>query len=79
MPLLALLAALYALQVVACVLPYDLVRGLLGGPLAERDVELLLKLVRAAGPQMRADDPAALHDIVQLVQEKVNQSEEPVG
>lgn len=69
---LALLAALYALQVVACVLPYDLVRGLLAAPgaPAERDVELLLKLVRAAGPQMRADDPAALRDIVQLVQDK---------
>ncbi|EJD49082.1 hypothetical protein AURDEDRAFT_85439 [Auricularia subglabra TFB-10046 SS5] len=77
---LALLAALYALQVVACVLPYDLVRALLAqAPLSELDVELLLKLVRAAGAQMRADDPSALRDIVQLVQEKVAETDGAVG
>jgi len=46
--LLALISELYTLQVVACVLPYDIVRSLLDGPLDELDVELLLKLLRGA-------------------------------
>ncbi|KZV97483.1 ARM repeat-containing protein [Exidia glandulosa HHB12029] len=77
--LLSLLAELYALQVVACVLLYDLVRELLAGPLLELDVELLLKLLRLSGLQMRADDPSALKDIVQLVQDKVDAQEGSVG
>ncbi|CAD6887950.1 unnamed protein product [Tilletia controversa] len=38
----------------------------------EIDVELLLKLVKACGGQMRSDDPSALRDIVSLTQERIN-------
>jgi nucleolar MIF4G domain-containing protein 1 len=63
------LAYLYALGVVACGLVYDLVRKLLAGRLlSERDAELLLLLLRHSGPQLRADDPSALKDIVLLAQ-----------
>jgi hypothetical protein len=55
--LLVLLTALYALQLVSCVLLYDLVRDLLAAPeganaatqpVMEADVELLLKVLRSA-------------------------------
>lgn len=65
--LVLIIAHLYAFGVVACGLVYGLVRELVQG-MGERDVELLLSLLRAAGAQMRADDPAALKDIVLAVQ-----------
>lgn len=65
--LVLIIAHLYAFGVVACGLVYGLVRELVQG-MGERDVELLLSLLRAAGAQMRADDPAALRDIVLAVQ-----------
>ncbi len=65
--LVLILAHLYALGVVACGLVYGLVRELVAG-MGERDVELLLLLLRAAGAQLRADDPGALKDIVLAVQ-----------
>lgn len=44
-----LLAELYNFQVVSCVLVYDLIRRFLeGGLREERDVELLLRIVRSA-------------------------------
>ncbi|KAL1738484.1 hypothetical protein HDZ31DRAFT_50919, partial [Schizophyllum fasciatum] len=72
--LIVLISELYNFQVVSCVLIYDLVRSLLGGKdegIAELDVELLLKVVRNSGQQLRADDPSALKDIIQIVQGKV--------
>ena len=68
--LVLIIAHLYAFGVVACGLVYGLVRELVQG-MGERDVELLLSLLRAAGAQMRADDPAALKDIVLAVQVRV--------
>jgi nucleolar MIF4G domain-containing protein 1 len=50
---------------------YDLVRSLVEA-LGERDVELLLLLLRHAGGRLRADDPAALKDIVRMVQVRRN-------
>ncbi|KAE8232593.1 hypothetical protein CF326_g2377 [Tilletia indica] len=38
----------------------------------EIDVELLLKLVKSCGSQMRSDDQSALRDIVSLTQERIN-------
>jgi nucleolar MIF4G domain-containing protein 1 len=67
--LVLILAYLYSFGVVACTLVYGLIRELVG-PLGERDVELLLLLLRTAGPQLRADDPRALKDIVLAVQER---------
>ncbi|KAF8525807.1 hypothetical protein BU17DRAFT_74234 [Hysterangium stoloniferum] len=68
--LVVLLSELYNFQVVSCVLLYDVLRGLLD-KLDEFDVELLLKIVRISGQQLRQDDPSALKDIVELVQEKM--------
>uniref|UniRef100_D8Q3X7 MI domain-containing protein n=1 Tax=Schizophyllum commune (strain H4-8 / FGSC 9210) TaxID=578458 RepID=D8Q3X7_SCHCM len=79
--LIVLISELYNFQVVSCVLVYDIIRSLLGGGgggngedtgMDELDVELLLKVVRNSGQQLRADDPSALKDIIQIVQGKVD-------
>ena len=61
------LAHLYNFGVASCTLVYDLVRRLVAafGP---ADIEVLLALLRQAGPQLRHDDPSALKDIVLAVQ-----------
>ncbi|KAL1703573.1 armadillo-type protein [Schizophyllum commune] len=75
--LIVLISELYNFQVVSCVLVYDIIRSLLGdgngkdSGMDELDVELLLKVVRNSGQQLRADDPSALKDIIQIVQGKV--------
>ncbi|KAG9021794.1 suppressor of glycerol defect, partial [Tulasnella sp. UAMH 9824] len=69
--LLVLLAELYTFQVVSCILIYDIIREFLGGGLGEFEVELFLKLLKSIGVRLRQDDPTALKDIVQLVQNKV--------
>ncbi|KAF8632217.1 hypothetical protein AX15_001975 [Amanita polypyramis BW_CC] len=70
--LIVLLSELYNFQVVASVLVYDVIRGLLQDTLTEFGVELLLKLLRNSGQQLRQDDPSALKDIVTIVQSKVS-------
>ena len=50
---------------------YDLIRTLLAAELTELRVELLLKLARDAGQQLRTVDPAALKDIIQIVHTKL--------
>ncbi|WBW70705.1 ribosome small subunit biogenesis protein Sgd1 [Schizosaccharomyces osmophilus] len=55
---------LYNFQLVSCILVYDFVRMFLKS-LTELNVELLLKIVRNCGNQLRSDDPSALQDIVQ--------------
>ncbi|EPQ27963.1 uncharacterized protein PFL1_04290 [Pseudozyma flocculosa PF-1] len=79
-----LVCELYNLQVVACPLIYDLIRLFIGQqasehkqpaaattPMLETDVELLLKVVRSAGSQLRHDDPGSLKAIITLTQERV--------
>ncbi|KAI0065323.1 hypothetical protein BV25DRAFT_1928190 [Artomyces pyxidatus] len=68
--LVVLLSELYNFQVISCVLIYDTIRSLLDGELSEFSVELLLKLLRNSGQQLRQDDPSALKDIIQIVQNK---------
>ncbi|KAJ3291524.1 suppressor of glycerol defect [Borealophlyctis nickersoniae] len=68
MNLVTLLAYLYNFEVVACVIVYDIVR-LAIGTLAELDVEILLRILRVCGFQLRTDDPASLKEIVLMVQE----------
>ncbi|GJJ08265.1 hypothetical protein Clacol_002475 [Clathrus columnatus] len=68
--LIILFSELYNFQIISCVLVYDLIRELLDG-LDEIDVELLLKILRNSGQQLRQDDPSALKDIVDIVQSKV--------
>ncbi|PCH42403.1 hypothetical protein WOLCODRAFT_132368 [Wolfiporia cocos MD-104 SS10] len=66
-----LLSELYNFQVISCVLVYDIIRGLLDGELTEFKVELLLKIARNSGTQLRQDDPTALKSIIQAVQSKL--------
>ncbi|OAX42500.1 ARM repeat-containing protein [Rhizopogon vinicolor AM-OR11-026] len=69
--LVVLFSELYNFQVISCILIYDIIRGLLDKGLSEFKVELLLKLLRNSGQQLRQDDPMALKDIVTLAQTRV--------
>ncbi|KAJ1565121.1 suppressor of glycerol defect, partial [Nowakowskiella sp. JEL0078] len=63
----SLIACLYNLEVMSSVLIYDIVRESISS-LTELDVEILLKLLKISGHQMRSDDPTALKEIVALLQ-----------
>ncbi|CAO0803354.1 unnamed protein product [Mucor circinelloides] len=67
--LLTLILELYNFQVLSCVIIYDLVRMLIEH-LDENSVELLLRIVRTAGPQMRSDDPTSLKHIIDEIQKE---------
>ncbi|KAG6813952.1 hypothetical protein H0H92_005207 [Tricholoma furcatifolium] len=69
--LIVLVSELYNFQVISCILVFDIIRGLLNVGLSEFGVELLLKILRNSGQQLRQDDPSALKDIIQIVQNKV--------
>ncbi|KAH7409958.1 hypothetical protein DE146DRAFT_686152 [Phaeosphaeria sp. MPI-PUGE-AT-0046c] len=68
--LMSLAAELYTFQVIGSNLVFDYVRLFLD-ELTDINTELLLRIVRAAGPQLRQDDPTALKDIVVLLQKSV--------
>ncbi|KAH0542081.1 hypothetical protein FGG08_003461 [Glutinoglossum americanum] len=65
--LIALLAELYNFQVVGSNLIFDCIRMFLAG-VSEINTELLLKVIRVSGQQLRHDDPSALKDIVLMLQ-----------
>lgn len=73
--LLSLLAELYNFQVIGCNLIFDYIKLFLA-ELSDLNAELLLKLVKLSGPQLRQDDPSALKDIVVLQQETVRKTGE---
>ncbi|KAJ3878247.1 hypothetical protein F5051DRAFT_488805 [Lentinula edodes] len=77
--LVVLLSELYNFQVISCVLIFDIIRTLLKNEVHEFQVELLLKLVRNSGQQLRADDPLALKDIIQIVQDKIEKQEDALS
>ena len=68
--LISLLAELYNFQVISSKLIYDFVQLFLE-QISEINTELLLKIVRNAGPQLRQDDPSSLKDIVLQLQQAV--------
>jgi nucleolar MIF4G domain-containing protein 1 len=68
--LMSVVAELYTFQVIGSNLVFDYVRFFLD-ELSDINTELLLRIVRAAGPQLRQDDPTALKDIVVLLQKSV--------
>ncbi|KAK1971831.1 MIF4G domain-containing protein [Colletotrichum sublineola] len=68
--LLTVLAEMYIFRVIGSNLMFDFVRILLGD-LSELNAELLLRIVRVAGPQLRKDDPLSLKDIVSLIRPAV--------
>jgi nucleolar MIF4G domain-containing protein 1 len=45
---------------------FDYIRLFLG-TLSELNAELLLKIIRTSGPQLRKDDPSSLKDIVNML------------
>ncbi|KAL8658911.1 MAG: hypothetical protein Q9226_000702 [Calogaya cf. arnoldii] len=63
----SLLSLLYTFQVVGSKLIYDYIKMFVKD-LSENKVELLLKVLRNSGPQLRQDDPSALKEIVLAVQ-----------
>ncbi|EUC30091.1 hypothetical protein COCCADRAFT_39612 [Bipolaris zeicola 26-R-13] len=78
--LISVVAELYTFQVIGSNIVFDYIRFFLD-ELTEINTELLLRIVRAAGPQLRQDDPTSLKDIVVLLQKsvaKVGQSNLPV-
>ena len=73
--LIGLLAELYNFQVIGSNLIYDFVRLFLD-EFSETNTELLLKIIRNSGPQLRQDDPSSLKEIVLLLQAAVADSGE---
>lgn len=69
MNLITLLACLYEFQVVSCVLIYAIVNEILACT-NEFNIELLLRILRLSGHQLRQDDAAALRQIVADLQLK---------
>lgn len=73
--LISLLAELYNFQVIGSNLIYDFIRIFLD-ELSETNTELLLKIIRISGPQLRQDDPSSLKKIVLQLQAAVADSGE---
>ncbi|RPA98078.1 hypothetical protein L873DRAFT_1770313 [Choiromyces venosus 120613-1] len=65
--LMSFIAELYNFQVVGAVLIFDLLRIFLG-EITELNTELLLKVARNCGHQLRQEDPTSLKDIVIMMQ-----------
>jgi len=63
------IASLYNLGALHCKLLYELI-GELVHRFGEIEISLLCLLLRSVGPQLRADDPAALRDIILQVQQQ---------
>lgn len=68
--LISLLSHLYTFHVISSNLVFDYIRLFLE-ELSEANTELMLKVVRDVGPQLRQDDPSALKDIVRVMQNAV--------
>ncbi|KAJ2795331.1 suppressor of glycerol defect, partial [Coemansia helicoidea] len=66
-------AELYNFQIVSCRLVYDVIR-LCIQDVNEFTAELLLKLIRISGQQLRKDDPLALKEIVRQVADTVGRA-----
>ncbi|KAF2203052.1 hypothetical protein GQ43DRAFT_454699 [Delitschia confertaspora ATCC 74209] len=69
--LMSLVAELYILQVIGSNLVFDYVKLFLN-ELSEINTELLLRIVKISGQQLRQDDPSSLKDIVLLLQKAVS-------
>ena len=70
--LVSMLAELYNFQVIGCALIFDYIRIFIRD-LSEDSTELLLRVIRMSGSQLRQDDPTALKEIVLQVQKTVAQ------
>ncbi|KAF1963279.1 hypothetical protein CC80DRAFT_521347 [Byssothecium circinans] len=70
--LMSVVAELYCFQMIGSNLVFDYLRQFLDD-LSEINTELLLRVVRVSGSQLRQDDPSSLKDIVLLLQKSVAQ------
>lgn len=68
--LMSVIAELYCFHVIGSNLVFDYIKMFLH-ELSEINTELLLRIVRVAGSQLRQDDPTSLKDIVLLLQKSV--------
>lgn len=68
--LITLMAEMYNFQLIGCNLIFDYIRFLLSD-LTELNAELLLRIIRLAGPSLRQDDPLSLKDIVAMIRPAV--------
>lgn len=68
--LLAFLSNLYTLQAISSDIIFDYIRMLLNN-FSEANTELLLRVIRTSGQQLRQDDPSSLKDIVLLLHRSV--------
>ncbi|ORY13298.1 hypothetical protein BCR34DRAFT_623909 [Clohesyomyces aquaticus] len=69
--LMSLVAELYSFQILGSNLIFDYIKLFLG-ELSEINTELLLRIIRISGSQLRQDDPTSLKDIVLLLQKQVS-------
>lgn len=68
--LITLLSELYNFQIISSNLVFDYIRLFLNQP-SELTTELLLRIIRMSGPQLRHDDPSSLKDIVAMLRPAV--------
>uniref|UniRef100_A0A8C3LT44 Nucleolar MIF4G domain-containing protein 1 n=1 Tax=Chrysolophus pictus TaxID=9089 RepID=A0A8C3LT44_CHRPC len=72
--LLALIAHLYNFHVVHCLLIFDILKKLVSS-FTEKDIELILFLLKNVGFSLRKDDALALKDLISEAQSKANAAE----
>ncbi|XP_032298867.1 nucleolar MIF4G domain-containing protein 1 isoform X2 [Coturnix japonica] len=72
--LLALIAHLYNFHVVHCLLIFDILKKLVSS-FTEKDIELILFLLKNVGFSLRKDDALALKDLISEAQSKANSAE----
>lgn len=70
--LIGFLSYLYTFQLTGSAIMFDYIRIFLE-ELSESNTELLLRMIRTSGAQLRSEDPSALKDIVLLLQRSVAQ------
>ncbi|KAK6439539.1 suppressor of glycerol defect [Oleoguttula sp. CCFEE 5521] len=68
--LIGFLSNLYTLQMTSSIIIFDYIRIFLT-TLSEPNTELLLRMIRTSGTQLRSDDPTSLKDIVLILQRSV--------
>ena len=73
--LITFLTYLYSFGLVNCVLIFDYIRSFLL-TLSEGNTELLLRIARSCGHQLRQDDPTALKDIAFTLQKQIGSNDQ---
>ncbi|PSK56905.1 hypothetical protein B9Z65_6529 [Elsinoe australis] len=74
--LVTLLSTLYSFSIITSTIIYDLIRHYIS-TLSESHTELLLRIIRTCGPQLRSDDPTSLKDVVSLIQTRTSSAAGP--